>query len=180
LTIPDCRLPEGEIKARFPSLWAYFEEGRRQGVAERYLCRHQPFWYMQENRPPAPFVCTYIGRSDAKSGRPFRFILNHSNATVANVHLALYPKPRLVRALKDRPGLAREVWQALNVLCPKTMLGEGRVYGGDLHKLEPKELANVPAAEIAALLAGTFSESQRQRELFADVGWEYRAGRKRT
>jgi len=50
------------------------------------------------------------------------------------------------------------------------MLGEGRVYGGGLHKLEPKELANVPAAVIAALLAGTFSESQIQGELFADVG----------
>jgi hypothetical protein len=35
-----------------------------------------------------------------------------------------------------------------------TMLGEGRVYGSGLHKLEPKELANVPAAEITGLIPG--------------------------
>lgn len=48
------------------------------------------------------------------------------------------------------------------------MLGEGRVYGG-LHKPEPKELANFPAAEVAVLLPGTFSKPHRQRELFDDA-----------
>ena len=40
----------------------------------------------------------------------------------------------------------------LNRIDPEQLLGEGRVYGGGLHKLEPRELANVDAKEIAALL----------------------------
>lgn len=39
-------------------------------------------------------------------------------------------------------------------MTPEQLLDEGRVYGGGLHKLEPKELANVDAPAIAALLPG--------------------------
>jgi hypothetical protein len=42
----------------------------------------------------------------------------------------------------------------LNEIKPEELLGEGRVYGGGLHKLEPKELANVDASAIAELLPG--------------------------
>ena len=141
-----------EIKERYPQLWAYLEEGREEGIADGYLCRHRALWYTQEYRPPAPFVCTYLGRSDTRNGRPFRFILNHSLATAANVYLMLYPKEPFDRILSKQPTLKREVWELLNGICPKSMLSEGRVYGGGLHKLEPRELSNVPAASIAGVL----------------------------
>jgi len=35
---------------------------------------------------------------------------------------------------------------------PKTLIGNGRVHGGGMHKLEPKELANVPADNLAAIV----------------------------
>jgi adenine-specific DNA-methyltransferase len=124
------------------------------------LCSHRALWYAQESRPAAPIVCTYLGRGDAKSGRPFRFILNRSKATVANVYLAMYPTPVMARALADNPGLIRPVWQALNRVTPARLLGEGRVYGGGLHKLEPKELANVPVPEIAALLPAALRQTE--------------------
>ena len=143
---------ENEIGERYPKLWAYLEEGKAEGIADRYLCRHRTLWYTQECRPPAPFVCTYLGRSDKKSGRPFRFLLNNSKATAANVYLMLYPKGPIKRVLQDRPEMKRRVWEFLNQICPQAMLGEGRVYGGGLHKLEPKELGNVPAEAIAELL----------------------------
>ncbi len=162
---------EEEIKARFPALWAYLEEGKAQGLHERYLCRHRSVWYAQENRPAAPIVCTYLGRKDTKRGRPFRFILNHSRATVANVYLAMYPKPDLSRALALDPSLLRRVWEALNRITPERILGEGRVYGGGLHKLEPKELANVPVPEIAALLAEV-NPRPSQIAMFAEVAAE--------
>jgi hypothetical protein len=153
LFLLDCHLEEAQIRNRYPTLGAYLEAGEAQGVAARYLCRHRTPWYAQEDRPPAPFVCTYLGRSDTKSGRPFRFILNHSRATAANVYLMLYPKGPVADALEHNPDLKRRLWELLNAICPETMLHGGRVYGGGLHKLEPKELGNVPAGAIAALLS---------------------------
>jgi hypothetical protein len=152
LFLLDTKLPESEIGRRFPALAAYLEEGKARGLHERYLCKHRTLWYAQENRPAAPIVCTYLGRGDAKSGRPFRFIRNDSRATVANVYLAMYPTPHLARALARDDGLLRRVWRMLNELTPAQLLGEGRVYGGGLHKLEPRELANVPVPALAALL----------------------------
>jgi adenine-specific DNA-methyltransferase len=152
LYLLDPDYDEDQIKERFPSLWSYLQEGRAQKLHERYLCSHRTRWYSQENRPAPPIVCTYLGRGDAKSGRPFRFILNHSKATVANVYLAMYPTPILSRELSRDPALIRRVWEILNRITPHQLLSEGRVYGGGLHKLEPKELANVPVPEIAELL----------------------------
>ena len=164
----DTKLPEDEIERRFPALHAYLEEGKARRLHERYLCQHRSLWYGQENRPPAPIVCTYLGRGDAKSGRPFRFILNHSRATVANVYLAMYPTAVLTRAMARDPGLIRRVWQVLNAITPGQLLGEGRVYGGGLHKLEPRELGNVPVPEIAALLPDAECPA-KQADLLAEL-----------
>ena len=166
LYLLDTKLPEHEIKHRYPTLYAYLEEGKANALHKRYLCKHRGLWYAQENRPPAPIVCTYLGRSDTKRKKPFRFILNRSRATVANVYLAMYPKPALTRAMQRDSHLIRKIWESLNRLTPEEMLSEGRVYGGGLHKLEPKELGNVPVPEAA----GLFTDSERpsrQAELFA-------------
>jgi len=152
LFVLDSHLSEGQIKERFPALFEYLQEGRACGVHDRYLCQHRAPWYAQENRPPAPIVCTYLGRSDSKRGRPFRFILNKSKATVANVYLVMYPKPLLAREMKRAPMLIRRVWEVLNQITPEQLIGEGRVYGGGLHKLEPKELGNVDATAIFHLI----------------------------
>ncbi|CAA7617558.1 Modification methylase SalI [Candidatus Terasakiella magnetica] len=152
LFLLDCRLSEAEVKAKHPTLWAYFQYGIPD-VSERYLCSHRTPWYSQEDRPASPFLCTYMGRDTGKNGgTPFRFILNHSAATAANVYLFLYPKPILKRAIEQDGGLARRVWNVLQSIQTSDLTDEGRVYGGGLHKMEPKELANVGAEAIAALL----------------------------
>lgn len=163
----DCRLPEDEIHVRYPALAAYLETGK-QTVAETYLCSRRNPWYSQESRPAAPFICTYMGRNLAKREKPFRFILNHSQATAANVYLLLYPKPAMARALEGDADMARKVWEFLNEIPAETLLGEGRVYGGGLYKMEPKELANVPADAIAALLPSAGARPGTQGEMFQD------------
>jgi hypothetical protein len=170
LFLLNTKLSEEEIGKRFPALFAYLEEGKARRLPERYLCTHRSPWYTQENRPPAPIVCTYLGRSDAKTGRPFRFILNGSRATVANVYLALYPTPLMARELARDPALLRRVWRSLNQLSPEVLVGEGRVYGGGLHKLEPRELGNVPATFLVNLFPSAgIPRRAKQLELFADA-----------
>ena len=152
LFLLDCNLSESEIKNRYPSLWAYLEEGKASGLDQRYLCQHRTPWYAQENRPSATFLCTYLGRANSENGRLFRFILNHSRATATNVYLMLYPKYQLSRLLEESPLLKRQIWEFLNDISPETMRDEGRVYGGGLHKLEPRELGNIPAEGLAKML----------------------------
>lgn len=170
LFLLNTKLGEDEIRRCFPALSVYLDEGKAKGLHERYLCRHRSPWYRQEDRPPAPIVCTYLGRGDAKSGRPFRFIFNGSRATVANVYLALYPTRILASELDRDSSLLRKIWIALNNLPPDMLLGEGRVYGGGLHKLEPRELGNVPATFIQDLLPqASITKKEKQIELFAEA-----------
>lgn len=143
-----CNLPSDRVKEEHQSLWKYLEQGMRDGVHERYLSQHRRPWYAQEDRPPSPFLCTYMGRQDSPTGSPFRFILNASKATAANVYLFLYPKPPLAHLLARHPDLTVKVWEGLKGIPSEALVREGRVYGGGLHKIEPRELANASADSI--------------------------------
>lgn len=157
LFLLSCDLDIDDIRTAYPALADYLKRGEVDGIPDGYICKHRSPWYSQENRPPAPFLCSYLGRSASARATPFRFILNHSQATAANVYLLLYPKPHLQRVLEADRAACRKVWKALSSIGAAMLLSEGRVYGGGLHKLEPKELANVSAEPILEL----FSELAR-------------------
>ena len=139
LYLLDCRLPESELAERHPALWRYLRSGVPD-VSERYLCRHRTPWYAQDRRPPPPLLCTYMGRGAA----PFRFLLNRSRATAPNVYLLLYPK---AGAAADFTLIER-LWRGLNAIGAAKLIAAGRVYGGGLHKLEPRELMGLPLAGV--------------------------------
>jgi adenine-specific DNA-methyltransferase len=160
LYLLDCKKPEAEIKSKWPRLHEYLLRGRLDDVHNAYLSSHRAPWYSQEQRPPAPFLCTYMGRGK----HPFRFIWNRSQATAHNVYLMLYPKKHLQEALTRRPELEANVFEALRRITPQQLLSEGRVYGGGLHKVEPKELAQIPARAI--LEAFPQIDFQLQRSFF--------------
>lgn len=168
LFVLSCQLPLSKIKHSYPTLYDYLQEGILSGVSERYLCRSRKIWYSQESRPESRFYCTYIGRSDKKGKKPFRFVLNWSKAIVSNSYLILYPKPLLEKEIEKSPELCRRLLDALNQISGKAMSDEGRVYGGGMHKMEPKELSNVPASEIRDLLSTEFHQ-ERQLDLFLDL-----------
>jgi hypothetical protein len=64
----------------------------------------------------------------------------------------LYPKPALAKMLLEKPELLKEVWQALDLISDEALMGEGRVYGGGLHKLEPRELGNALVEKVLEVL----------------------------
>ena len=165
LFLLDCHEPEERIQTKWPRLHAYLQSGRELKIHEAYLASHREPWYSQEQRPPAPFLCTYMGRS-RNGAHPFRFIWNRSQATAHNVYLMLYPRGPLRDALKARPELARQVFESLQRITPAQLLSEGRVYGGGLHKVEPKELAQIPARLVYDAIE-THVRLTRQEKLFA-------------
>jgi hypothetical protein len=167
LFLLDCSLPEDRLRSEQPALWRYLESGKARGLHQRYLATHRTPWYAQENRPAAPLLCTYMGRQTTGKARPFRFILNHSRATAPNVYLMLYPKPALAADFSRNPMLLRSIWTALNRLPPQALIGEGRVYGGGLHKIEPAELANAPVDGIMQLMPAFSQNLGKQLPLFS-------------
>lgn len=140
LFLLDCPLPRRVVSRSFPALDRYLRKGKRQHLPERYLLRGRSPWYSQEQRPPAPIICTYMGRKK-KNGCTFRFIRNYSRATSVNVYLLLYPKPQLQEAIQSDGAVLERVFDYLRSL--RNIESAGRVYGGGLNKLEPKELAQV-------------------------------------
>lgn len=152
LFVLDCKLPIETIKESCPNLYIYLQEGIRKGVTERYLCKNRKIWYAQESRKESIFYCTYIGRSDKKGKNPFRFILNHSKAIVSNSYLILYPKSNLQKQIDANPMLSYQIIKALNQITGRNMIDEGRVYGGGMYKLEPKELSKVFVSDLNNLL----------------------------
>lgn len=142
LYLLNCDLPEGVIQDSYPNLWRYLQKGIGMGISERYLCKSRKLWYLQEKRSAAPLVCTYMGKNKEDS-KPFRFILNHSQATAANVYLMIYPKPTLFNPYANDTKFIESIWQQLNNIPCNEVMDEGRVYGGGLHKIEPKELGNI-------------------------------------
>ena len=153
----NCDLPEDEIASDFPDLWSYLCTAS-QALRDRYICRHRSPWYRQEKRPAAPLVCTYLGRRN-ESRRPFRFFLNHSEATAANVYHLLYPLPRLASAMEGEPSVLRQIWTYLNTVDVDDLLRESRVYGGGLRKLEPKELGRISLRGLDPDIQKLISES---------------------
>lgn len=145
-----CSLAEDEIKQDFPLLWMYIQRGREEGIPQGYICSRRTPWYYCEKSKPAPFVMPYMGRS-VTDHKIFRFILNDSNAIATNGYLLLYPKPQYESCMQNSDVLIK-IWEALNAIPVESLVKSGRVYGGGLYKIEPRELMQAPAPGIAELL----------------------------
>ena len=142
LTLIDCSIPEQQLHRHDPALWEYLNESRFDDLKGRYLLNKRTPWYRQEQREAAMFLCTYMGRGRDEA-RPFRFVLNESDAIATNLYLMLQARGKLATQLRASASLRLAVLEGLSQITAANLKSAGRVYGGGLHKIEPKELANL-------------------------------------
>jgi hypothetical protein len=152
LAVIDTDLPIEQLRRECVGLWRYLQAGQRKEVQKAYLLTKRSPWYRQEQRAPSPFLCTYMGRKK-DDGKTFRFFWNRSAATAANTYLLLYPTGSLKAALTNNPQIAPRVLELLNGLGADGFTDQGRVYGGGLFKMEPRELGRVDATPIVDALS---------------------------
>lgn len=69
LCVIDCELPEHAIEAKYPALWEYLQTAEALGIKDGYLVGKRAPWYKQEQRLPAPFLCTTWAGVPRKSSR---------------------------------------------------------------------------------------------------------------
>jgi len=153
-------LPEDELKEQDPVFWDYLCSAP-PAVRETYLVRGRKPWYRQELREPSPFLCTYMGRG-VDEDHPFRFIRNRSDAIATNVFLMLYPVPQLQEHLAQHPETLDKLHDALLGYTAADLRRGGRVYGGGLHKIEPKELTQLPADRLLSALPAELHNPAQQ------------------
>lgn len=160
LALLDCRLTQEVVEREHHALWKYLNSAEADPARESYLARHREPWYSQEDREPAPFLSTYMGRG-SNGGTPFRIFWNRSRAIATNVFLMLYPKGPLAAMLQQDPEQGREVARILQEIITEHHRRHGRVYGGALYKLEPKELAALPVNQLVEALGLEVREPQQ-------------------
>lgn len=165
LCLLDCNLPEDLLATKHPKLWAYLQTAESLDIKKGYILRSRTPWYRQEQRQVAPFLCTYMGRG-TQDKLPFRFIWNRSQAVATNLYLMLTPTDGLAAMLSAHPERAAHIHEWLGNLTGGELRSEGRVYGGGLNKIEPKELARISTQSLVELWPEIMSQPNRQMNLF--------------
>lgn len=108
---------------------ALVAEGKRLGIADRYLARVRPQWYVIEQVNPAPLLCAIMTK------QRFRIVHNAVGAIHSNSVYGIYPK-------EGAPLVELMEWLRSDA-GQQALRGAAKIYSGGLLKLEPRALASV-------------------------------------
>jgi hypothetical protein len=151
LYLLDVNCPENKVKELPASLVNYMRKVYDE-VQDNYTIKNRHPWYKQERRSRCPLLLTYMGRDVNKI---FRLFLNYTTAAVPNVYLMIYPKFDWERIETVHKDFILSLYNSLLNIKKDDFAACGRVYGGGLYKIEPKELMNIP-------VDGCFTKTQLQ------------------
>lgn len=158
LCVLDSSLSNDEISKKYPRMMDYLKSGIDNGVLNGYIVKNRKLWYKQEQRKPAPFLCTYMGR--AHSDKPaIRFIWNKSDAIATNTYLMLYPKPKLLNLMNEQPSISSEIFSMLKAAARDTVEEYSRQHARGLSKIEPRELLEVRLSSVSSIIRKTIDSS---------------------
>jgi adenine-specific DNA methylase len=159
-----CDKPKSELKSH-SGLLRYLILGEKKEINKRYLTRARDLWYSQEKKTPAPIVFTYMSRE-----KP-RFVYNEAAALTLNTLHTIH----LIRSVLDDKRKLKALLCYLNSrICRSFLRRTGRVYGGGLVKLEPREVENLPVIDIENVAEKDVS---RLASLFDELCQASREGR---
>jgi len=125
-----------------PGVWSYLQTELRRDFRNVTSAQAARFGTSRNAvRRPVSWLPTWDEATGSRS--PFRFILNRSRAVVTNVYLNLYPTDDLASCLAQDETREFELLGFLNSMPLAHVVRAGRSYGGGLHKIEPRELAEL-------------------------------------
>jgi len=122
-----------------PAAVRYLELGRQRGAHQRYLTVRRHPWYAPERRPLAPLLVTTFSRGG------FRCVVNDAGVAHLTAFHGVYPRELdRARVLALASFLGTQAGRA-------ALVGQRRLYGSGLGKLEPLDLAALPVPDVRAL-----------------------------
>lgn len=126
------RLDREVIGHKYPNLEEYLKWGEDNDIDKKYITSHRKVWYQQEIRKSPDYIFGNI--FNAKRLERARFVKVDTDRIIAtNSFLLIYLKPEF-KNMKDI------LFDKLTKVPHSQFLEIGRVYGGGMVKVEPKEL----------------------------------------
>jgi adenine-specific DNA-methyltransferase len=129
-----CRLlyVKGPVEEFEADLQAYIATGVKDGLPDRYKCRHRKHWYEVRLVPSAAGF--FFKRSH---GFP-RICVNEADVHITDTAYGLHPK-----AGRTMRGICYSFYNSVTLLFAEI---NGRFYGGGVLELSPSELKRLPIA----------------------------------